>query len=220
MIPNRKELPVNELSGMVATIENQCAALVISSVSQRLSAAEMIKTIKAKRNQIVAFFADSKQKAYAAWKAVTANESSFTDKLDTLERNLKKAIGNFDLDQEAKRIAEQARLQKIADEQAAAERAKLARKAIITRNPEKRAEIREEIKNVAAVEVVVPVAPSKAVGERTRKTWKARVINESLVPREFLIVNEAALDAFARTTKGATNVAGVEFYEESILAFS
>ena len=40
------------------------------------------------------------------------------------------------------------------------------------------------------------------------------------MPREWMIVNQSALDAFARSTKGAVKVAGVEFVESANLASS
>jgi hypothetical protein len=57
-----------------------------------------------------------------------------------------------------------------------------------------------------------------AAGVSSRKTWKARVIDEALVPREYLVVNQAKLDQFAKLTKGAGDVPGVEFYEQETLA--
>ena len=70
---------------------------------------------------------------------------------------------------------------------------------------------------VAPVVTLAPAAP-RVEGVQTRKTWKARVVDAALVPREFLTVNQAALDAFAKAVKGATPVAGVEFYEDATLA--
>jgi hypothetical protein len=40
------------------------------------------------------------------------------------------------------------------------------------------------------------------------------------VPREWLTINQQALDAFAKASKGSVPVAGVEMYEETGLASS
>ena len=55
-------------------------------------------------------------------------------------------------------------------------------------------------------------------GIKYRTAWKARVTDASAIPREWMVVNEQALQAFARSTKGAVAVAGVEFYAEKTMA--
>ena len=45
--------------------------------------------------------------------------------------------------------------------------------------------------------------------------WKARVTNIDLVPRSYLIANQAALDGVAKATKGEIKIDGVEFYSET-----
>lgn len=61
-------------------------------------------------------------------------------------------------------------------------------------------------------------APAALGGVSTRTLWRARVVDVSQVPREYLIVNEKALAALATTTKGAATIPGVEFYAEESLA--
>jgi len=53
-----------------------------------------------------------------------------------------------------------------------------------------------------------------AAGTSYRTTWKFRIVDLNLVPREYMIPNEQLLGATARTTKGAQTIPGVEFYAE------
>lgn len=87
-----------------------------------------------------------------------------------------------------------------------------AKKAEAKGNTERAAQIRDTVPLVGVP--VINTAPPKIAGIASKTTWKARIVDAALVPREFLVVNEQALQAFARTTKGVTPVAGVEFYEE------
>jgi type IV secretory pathway VirB10-like protein len=84
-----------------------------------------------------------------------------------------------------------------------------------------KAEAREEAA-AAVVAPVVTVASTAPVvkGQSIRKTWKAVVVDAALVPREWLVVNDQALQAFAKATKGACPVAGVTFIEETGLSSS
>ena len=207
-----------ELSQTVGTLEQWGKALVIQTVEGRNDAIAAIKTVKERRCAIVAFFADTKQKAHAAWKAIVSQESSFTDKLDAVESSVKRAVLVFDRAQEQQRSEEQGRLQKTANEAAQRERDRLAKEAERLKTPalkQERLAMAQAV--VAPVVTLAPVAP-RVEGVQTRKTWKARVVDAALVPREFLTVNQAALDAFAKAVKGATPVAGVEFYEDATLA--
>ena len=207
-----------ELSQTVGTLEQWGKALVIQTVEGRNDAIAAIKTVKERRCGIVAFFADTKQKAHTAWKAIVSQESSFTDTLDAVESSVKRAVLVFDRAQEQQRSEEQGRLQKAANEAAQRERDRLAKEAERLKTPalkQERLAMAQAV--VAPVVTLAPVAP-RVEGVQTRKTWKARVVDAALVPREFLTVNQAALDAFAKAVKGATPVAGVEFYEDATLA--
>lgn len=51
-----------------------------------------------------------------------------------------------------------------------------------------------------------------AAGTSLRRTWKARVVDATAIPREFLIPNEQLLGQIAREQKENASVPGVEFY--------
>lgn len=63
------------------------------------------------------------------------------------------------------------------------------------------------------------VAAPKAAGVSTKKTWKARVTDTSLVPAyhsgiELRIINQSALNTIARLSNGGAAIPGVEFFED------
>ena len=55
-------------------------------------------------------------------------------------------------------------------------------------------------------------------GISMRKAWKYRIIDETKVPREYLMIDESKLGAMARATKGTVKVDGVEFYADDVIA--
>lgn len=63
-----------------------------------------------------------------------------------------------------------------------------------------------------------PIVAEKPKGAAVRKIWKARVIDAALVPEQFKIVNEKALDAYAKSMKESAKLPGVEFFSEDSLA--
>ena len=76
--------------------------------------------------------------------------------------------------------------------------------------------------------VVETYIPPKAAGISIKKTWKARVIDEKLVPAyangpglyliEIRVINTSALNNIARDSRGAAQIPGVEFYEETSIS--
>ena len=59
---------------------------------------------------------------------------------------------------------------------------------------------------------------TKPSGISTRQVWGFRVVDESLVPREFLMVDEKKLGQYARAMKAGAKVAGIEFSAKDIIA--
>jgi hypothetical protein len=190
----------------------------VMSVQDRTGALEICKKIKEQKNAVVSHFADIKSKAHSAWKAIVAKEKSYTDRLDAVERKIKSAVLVYDRAQEEIRRAEQRRLQAEADERARRERERLEKEAARLKTPELKEERLAQAQAIVAPVVEVAQIAPKVEGVSTRKTWKARVIDAGQVPREFMTVNETALNAYARATKGKMPVAGVEFYEEESLS--
>lgn len=200
----------------VDQLETWASELVVKDNGSREIAILTIRKVKISKEQIINFFKDSKTKAHAAWKSVVASEKSFTDRLEIIEKIAKGIISKYDTEQEEIRRNEQARLQADADAQARRERERLEKEAAKLKTPEKIQERLEQAEAVIAP-IVQVVEAEKVKGSSTKEVWKARVVDVSIVPREYMIVNQKALDAFAKATKGAINIKGVEFYSESSL---
>ena len=207
-----------EMSAHVKRIEANAQTVdKILNGAQRPMAIDNVREIRTKRDEIVAFFRPEKEARWAAHKAIVGYEKRFTDILDGAEKRIRQAIQAWDAD-EAERIrVERARLQALADEQARKERERLAREAAKLKTPELRAQRMEQAAAVVAPVVQVSM-PEKQKGESTRMIWSAQVTDESVVPREYLIVNQKALDIIARSTKGAIKIPGVKMVETPSLA--
>jgi hypothetical protein len=81
---------------------------------------------------------------------------------------------------------------------------------------------KEESVKVMAAPIVVPTiilppAIPKTNGVSFRTVWKHRVVDESKIPREFLLVDVSKLTKYATAMKEGAKVDGVEFYPEQVL---
>lgn len=138
--------------------------------------------------------------------------------LTEAESLIKRSMLTYDREQERKRKEEEDRLRAAAR----AEQERLQKEA-----EEKAAQLAAEGKTEQAIEAaVVPVVPlptvhveqPKVAGISRRQNWKARIVDQMKVPRQFLTVDEKALNAYAKATKGEVPVDGVEFYAEDVIA--
>ena len=121
--------------------------------------------------------------------------------------------------EEAARAAEAEALRQAALIENQKEREAMQREAEKRRAEAEAAAAKAAAKEEAAAEVVAPVVQIASVtpkvqGQAIRRTWRARVVNVALVPREYLVPNQQALDAFARATKGAIPLPGIEMVSE------
>jgi len=212
------ESNVEVIKSEVAPVLTNAAAMTVTTPAEYAIAGDFLKTVKAAQKKVTDFFAPMKQKAHEAHKAITSQETATLKPLFDAENALKRNMLTFYQAQERIRIEAQRKAQEEADRQAAAERARLEREAKRLKTPELKAERLEMAAAVVAPVVSVASAAPVIAGQSIRKTYKANVIDIDAVPREWMVVNLDALNAFARSTKGAVKVSGVEFVEVEILA--
>lgn len=247
----------------VAPVVSRAMAMTVATPEQYTTASDFLKAVKDAQKKVKGFWAPIKAAANAAWKKTTEGEAALLGPLAEAETNVKQKMLAFQTEQERIRLAEQRRLQAIADEAARKERERadalarvqrekeaaaiaaaeeaLARAAAADTDAEReqaqreaakatraaneaaaKAEAREEAAAMVApapVIAVASVAPT-VKGQSLRKTWRAVVVELALVPREWMTVNEQALNAFARSTKGAVPLPGVKFVEDTQLSSS
>ena len=156
--------------------------------------------------------------------AEQARLQAIADEKARKEREKAESAARLQREKEAAARAEQERQERLAAQaRNEVERQKAAAAAEAARKAAEAAAAKAEVKEDTAAAVAAPgieVASVRPVvaGQRISRTWKALVVDAALVPREWMVVNQQALDAFARSTKGAVPVAGVRFESVDTLA--
>jgi hypothetical protein len=207
----------------LTTVE-RAKALVVRSVEDRGVAAEYGRAIVALDKEVEAFFKPMKEAAAKAHKEICTKENSVRKPLDEAKRYLSGQIGNFDAEAERERRAEEARIQ---------ERLRLEAEADAKRRADEQAladaielEAQGDKKGAEAVlnnpmplpvhvpAVVLPTQVPKAEGVSRSTAWKFRITDESLIPREYLIVDEKTIGQIVRAQMGKTKIPGIEVYPD------
>lgn len=203
---------------------DQATSLTITNQTELDAAANIVKEAKTRFKEI-----DEKRKSMTA----PLDESKrmimdffrpVLDQLKATESTIKNGIADFhrvEIERE-RRESEKARLE--------AERIEAKRQEALMKRAEKADEKGNESKadglRDQAEQVYVPpaltLAPAKASGVSVSKVWRFRVTDLSKVPRQYLELNETAVNEMCRVAKSVAGekqkvdhlIQGIEFYED------
>ena len=203
----------NKLAKKEADAMAYATALVITDNDTYTKADQFCVVLKGLEKEVVTDFAESKEAAHLAHKKITAQERAHLDKLIPPRNLVKQKMSAYQDDQERIRRIEEDRLRLEAQKAAEEEALRQAAQAQAEGNHEEAEAIIQAPVYVAPV--VVPKFTPKA-STMIRKVWAARVVNAALVPRQYLIVAEAALRKLDAATGNSLAVPGVEFYQKAI----
>lgn len=200
------------------TMPEQARAIEISDAPSFEKAGEFLVDVKTLRKAISDHHQPVIEAAHKAHKAALAAKKSYDEPLAEAERIVKGSMTTYQREEERKRRELEAKLraeaQKLEDERRLA-----------------KAEELEKAGNSAAAEAVIekpvvapaisvaPAAP-KVAGVSTRKSWDFRITDESLIPREYLSVDEKKIRGVVRALGAEAKIAGVEVFERSEIAAS
>lgn len=187
------------------------ASLTVTDDTSYVQAGEHVTGLRALSKEIEAFFKEPTEAAHKTWKALTSKRKGLIDPIEAQVSRLGKQMAAYAAEQarKAREAAEQAAREAQAREQAAAlaeaaglEAAGLGDDALAAMDA-----LLAPMPLIAATpEVVVP----KVAGISYRETWKHRIVDASLIPREYLMPNESSIATVIAATKGAVKIPGVE----------
>lgn len=217
-------LVVNEEVAQRESANEVMAEIALFSVNTQQdynNAAELLKDIKSRSNKIADYWKTLKGNAHQAWKQICDKEKELLAPFAQAETNIKGKMVGFQ-----KQKMEEERLLREEQERWKREEAEKLLKLAVEAEKEGKIENAEYLVEAAQETAqIVFAAPKveKTPDTAVRKTWKARVINESLVPIEVMgtvirPVDLSALDKLAKFSKGSTEVPGIEFYEDITIA--
>ncbi len=208
--------PVNEVTTLALSIPDQAKQISIKSHADYARAGEIILTIKAIRKKITDTFKPIKQKMDAAKKEVLNQEQAADAPLKEAEAWLSPQIITWNQEQERIRQEEERKLREEARKRE--EEARL--QAAVEAEQAGQSEVAEDIMEapVYVPPVVLPKATPKVAGMSIRENWKFRIVNESLLPREFLSPDPVKIGAVVRSQKGSARIPGVEVWNEGTIA--
>lgn len=170
------------------TVIERGNAIVITNATEYTAAAEYLKGVTALQRRIQEHYAPMKKAAHDLHKQLTAAEQTQLSPLELVVSRVKGMLIGWENMEKKRAFEEQKRLQELA---------------------EKNTPKGSHVPQVPAAQTVPTVG-----GLSSRSTWKCIVDDESLVPREYLIPDQKALDAAAKRMKENFNVPGCRAIED------
>lgn len=141
------------------------------------------------------------------------------DLLSRAENHLKNLILNYTTEKERKAREEAERLRKLAEAEAEKERKRLEAQMKKEKGKlEKVEELKAKVEEIVNTPIIVPtVEVEKPKGISYREKWYAEVVDFKVLPDEYKIPNQQALDKVAQATKGTIKIPGVIFKVKQIV---
>lgn len=193
----------------MAPVLARAAAFVVNSEETYLATDQIIVEIKGKVEKLKDELSPAKEAATRSWKAMTALWKKYVDEPIEVCRTLDRKRYAWKQAEDRKRAAEAERLRQVELKKQAEERMALAIRLEESNMKEQAAAILDA--PVAPVDVPAPVKVEKPDGQSYVENWQATIVDESLVPRDFLMPDMVAIGKYAKLMKGKASMPGVKF---------
>lgn len=216
-------LPSEEaaLKSRALEVSRQAEALVICSPQEYAEAGFRLKRLVLEKKQAQQRVNSIKTPAYQTYKAALQLERDVMIPYSQAEQWIKAGMAKYLTEEESDRRRREVSLSLEAHRQAEEEATELAELDALALEAvgevERAAELRRNPSLVAAARVMPVVLPKevpKVEGVSSRKNWSYRIVDESLLPREYLMPNEGAIRQVVKALKDKCSIPGVEVYWE------
>ena len=218
------EFQPNEVETKALSIVDQAKAVKVVTAEDYKSANSLWKSIGDMIKEVDATFAPICDAAHKAWKITVAKRDGFLDPLKEAKTSVKSLMGQYEAAQERIRQEEQRCLAEIARK---AEEERLLMEAIAAeeeaqRNGATKEEAAQEAAAIMAEPVYVPpvvvpkAVPKLAGGPIFQTRWDFEVINEALIPRQYLAVDLVKIRQIVTALKSQANIPGIRAFEKRV----
>lgn len=211
----QSEIETSALESRTLSLPDQARKLQVIDRDSLERAASLLLIVKALRKELDDTFDTGIKKAHEAHKAAVALKKKYELPLATAEATIKPRIAAYHALKEQIRRDEENRLMEEARKRADEEKLSMAVRA---ETLGLQAQAEAIIDQPAFVPVVTLPKAEKIEGISMRKTWKYRIIDVNLIPRDYMIADEKKIGGVVRAMGEQAKIPGVEIYCETSVA--
>lgn len=228
------EINTVEIESQVPAVVEKARALKITTHDEYVAAVEFGKSIKKLMDQVVSTFKEPKDLASKTHKSICAKEKMHLDPLDQAIKIARKVCGDWQLAQDMLKkqaaLAAQKAAQLIADEQMRKDAAEKEESRLAQACEFEALGYKDEANAILAIPVVAtPIVPVMSIavddapkvnGTTSQKKYQYEIIDEKLIPREFLMPNEKLIANQVRAFGADFACPGIKVFETRQVSFS
>jgi len=206
--PDTSEIEA-EAHALVARAE----ALVIGTAADAKSADDLLRFAVAGQRRGKEIMRPAVDAGHKAHKAALAAEAELIAPFRRAEAIVSPKLLTFKRAEEAKAREREAEIRR--QQQKEAEERRLADAVALEARGAERDEVDAALSAPLPTPppvIMAPAAPKLESVNAVQVTWRFRITDPNLLPREYLIPDQSALDAIARAQKGQTRIPGGEAY--------
>jgi len=207
-------ISVDDVAKLVPPVVSQAQQMTVASVEDYEMAGAFLQLIAKRRKQIEEVFDPIVAKAHAAWKEACNQRTKLLDPLEEAKKCVNEKLRVFDTEQDRRRRQEEARLSEEAKKKRDEDALKEAQALEASGEKELADVVMQMASEAPAPVVVLPSSTPKMSEMQARVSWKFRIVNESLIPREFLSPDEKKIGAVVRSQRAMAKIPGIEIYSE------
>lgn len=210
--PEIKDLQVSS-GDMLA----QASTLTVSDDASFARGGEILLEIKRRSKSVEERFAEPVSLAHKAHKALTTLRDSVLSPFKQAEAQIKGKLGTYQMEVERRRQEEAARLRRQAEAQAEADRIAKAQDQMDKGDLKGCEQTLVAPLQVESVRIVTP-EPPKVAGVSFKDVWRFEIENVNLLPMEYMVPDEKAIDRVVKAMGAKTNIPGIKVYCEKVVS--
>lgn len=196
---------------------SKLAEIIITTNEENAKASLVIRGLRGLKQTVKDTFRPHIQSANKLWKDLLADEKKYLEPIEAAEEIVENKIKEFIRVEEQKRLEAQRKADELARKEAEKEKARLLKQAEKLENKGNIEEAEAKMQEAATVTPFAPTVESKAVKQKgitTGKVWKFEIVDESLLPREYLIPDEIQIRKQVTVWKEKASIPGVKIWSE------
>ena len=211
----------DSLTQEASLIEQKAQSVVVASDADYSAAGDLTKAVKQMQKKVEEYWEPMRVSAKKAYDDILAHKKAMVEPLKAAEKILKTKMGDYSMEKERKRRAQEEMMRKLAEQEMnrKLEEAAEAEAAGDATGAEYAMAEAEVLEGVSIGGSIVSQAP-KAQGVSQSKSWKIVCIDASKVPVvfggvEIRPVDERAVMRLIKESKGTVQIPGIQ-YEETV----
>ena len=209
-----EENGTKEVSIRALTIIEQANVLTVKDGKDYVEAGVLWKAIKELKDKVNETFKPIIEKAHAAHKEALAQKAKIFDPLEMAGRLVKGIMEKYNREQEAIKQAKERRLREIARKEEEERRLREAIEAEANGEKDISEAILEE--PIYVPPIIIEKEVPKVSGIVFREIWDFEIVDEKLIPFEYLQPNMIKIGSVVRSLKSTTNIPGIRAFSRRV----